>query len=119
MNTSLMTNGLGDLDLSGATTDTVGGSSTTVYTACDNLESCASNLNGFIESLTAQNDQILQNLEGTAADTLRENFPGLIGAFEDIPKSIKSVAEWARTTMENYVSVDAKTAEIIQDIMGR
>jgi len=119
MNTSLMTNGLGDLDLSGATTDTVGGTAATVYAACDNLESCASNLNGFIESLTAQKDQILQNWEGTAADTLREKFPGLIGAFEDIPKSIQSVADWARSTMENYELIDEKSAEIFQDIMGR
>lgn len=119
MNTSLVTNGLGDFNLSGAAkTETVGGSAGMVSAACDNLNSYASNLDTFIENLTAQKDAILVDWEGEAADMLRENFPGLIEAFTEIPPSIRSIADWATSTMNNYVSVDNQTAERINEIMG-
>lgn len=119
MNTSLATNGLGEFSLAGAAkTDTVGGTASLVSAACDNLNSYASGLDTFIENLTAQKDAILVGWEGEAADMLREQFPGLIGAFQDVPASIRSIADWATSTMGNYVSVDNQTAEKINEIMG-
>ena len=119
MNTSLATNGLGEFNLSGAArTDTIGGSAAMVNAACDNLNGYASGLDTFIEDLTVQKDAILVGWEGEAADMLREQFPRLIEAFTEIPPSIRSIADWARSTMNNYVSVDSTTAARISEIMG-
>lgn len=119
MNTSLATNGMPELTLSNmAVTDTVGGSSGTVAAACDNLYTCAGSLDTFIDNLTAQNDEILKDWEGDAADTLRSEFPKLIEAFTQIPSSIRSIADWASSTMNSYVSADSETASKISQIMG-
>lgn len=119
MNTALAQNGLDELNLSGAAkTDTVGGSTSMVSTACGNLNDYAANLDTFIENLTAQKDAILVGWEGEAADMLREHFPGLIDAFKEIPASIRSIADWATSTMNSYVSEDADAASKISGIMG-
>lgn len=119
MNTSLATNGMPELSLSNmAATETVGGSSGVVATACDNLYAHAGSLDAFIDNLTAQKDEILRDWEGDAADTLREQFPGLIEAFTQIPPSIRSIADWATSTMNSYVATDSETAARISQIMG-
>lgn len=119
MNTSLATNGMPDLQLNGlATTQTVGGSAATVKSACDNLNTYANNLNTFIDNLVMQQNHILNGWEGAAADTLRQCFPDLIEAFTQIPPSVRSIADWAETTMNNYVSSDEDTASKISQIIG-
>ena len=119
MDTSLATNGMPELTLSGlATTDTVGGSSATVKNACENLYTYAGNLDTFIENLLAQEEEILRDWEGNAADMLRQQFPGLIDAFRQIPPSIRSISDWASSTMNSYVSTDDATAARISEIMG-
>lgn len=119
MDTSLATQGMPELSLTGlATTDTVGGSSSAVSNACANLDTYATNLDTFIENLLAQEEEILRGWEGTAADMLRQQFPGLIDAFRQIPPSIRSISEWASSTMNSYVSVDDATAVKINEIMG-
>ena len=108
MDTSLATNGMPELTLSGlATTDTVGGSSANLKNACENLYTYAGNLDTFIENLLAQEEEILHGWEGNAADMLRQ-----------IPPSIRSISDWASSTMNSYVSTDDATAARISEIMG-
>ncbi len=119
MDTSLATQGMPELSLAGlATTDTVGGTSNIVAESCANLDTYALNLESFIEQLLAQEEEILRGWEGNAADMLRQQFPGLIDAFRQIPPSIRSISEWAGSTMNRYVSVDDETAAKINEIMG-
>lgn len=119
METSLATNGLPELSLSGlATTDTVGGSSKAVQDACERLYTCASDLDTFITELETQKEAILKGWEGKAADMLRSQFPGLIDAFTQIPPSIRTVADWATSTMSDLVNADDETAARISQIMG-
>lgn len=119
MDTSLATNGLPELNLKGmAATDTVGGSDTAVKNACANLDTCASGLDAFIEQLITKQEEILAGWEGTAADTLRSQFPGLIDAFRAVPPSVRSVSDWASTTMNSYVATDSDTASRLAGIMG-
>ncbi|MBE5885267.1 MAG: hypothetical protein E7284_02555 [Lachnospiraceae bacterium] len=119
MDTSLAINGLPELTLTGtATTGTVGGNATTVSAACENLDTYATSMDAFIEELEAQKDEILLGWEGEAADALRESFPGLIEAFREVPPSIRSISNWATTTMNAYVRRDQSTAESIRAILG-
>lgn len=119
MNTTVAQNGLGELNLTGlANTDNVGGSTSAVSTACDNLYNYAGSLDSFIDELTEQKDAILLGWEGTAADMLRDNFPKLIEAFEDIPPSIRSIADWATSRMNNLSSLDENAAASLSDILG-
>lgn len=119
MDTSLAINGLPELTLTGtAITETVGGNATTVDNACEDLNNCANTLNTFIEELEAQKDEILQGWEGEAADALRASFPGLIEAFCEVPTCIRSISNWAATTMNAYVRRDQSTAESIRTILG-
>ena len=101
-----------------ATTETVGGSSAVVTNACENLQTYASNLDAFIENLVAQQEEILRDWEGEAADALRLEFPKLIDAFRAIPPSVRSVSDWAMSTMNRYVACDRNTADKINQILG-
>lgn len=119
MQSTLSVSGMPELNLTGlATTDTVGGSASTVQSACENLYAYADNLKTFIENLETQEQQILKGWEGTAADTLEQQFPGLIEAFNQIPPAIRSLADWASSTMNSYTKLDEDTASTISQILG-
>lgn len=118
MDTSLATNGLGTLELTATHVETVGGNADAVFDACDNLTKLASNMGDFMDELTAEMNHILDGWEGEAAVTLENQFPTLITAFGEIPGCITSIANWASTTMQNYMEIDSKTASAMGEILG-
>ena len=72
MNTSLAEKGLPELVLTAKVTEgTMGVDSIKVQNACEQLDMCVANINGFIEELTTQYEAILNGWEGEAANTLR------------------------------------------------
>lgn len=119
MNTTLATQGLPEFSLSGlATTDRIGGAGAVVTAACTNLEEYSANMKQFIQELEEQKKMILYDWEGDAADTLQRDFPGVIEAFDAVPKCIKAISDWATTTMDTYQKIDQRTAEQIRNVMG-
>ena len=119
MDTSLVTNGLPEFSLAGlATTGTIGGNSAKVKAACENLQNCANGMDAFIEDLECQKESILSGWNGEAAEALRSGFPGLLDAFRSVPVSVRSISDWATTTMNSYAQRDAETAGKISAILG-
>lgn len=118
MKTKLATEGLPEFSLSGmAKTDSIGGSSATVNSACANLEEYASSMNQFIHELESQEQLILRDWEGEAAETLKSSFPRVIEAFEAVPECIRSISNWASDTMSTFEKIDQRTAEQISRVM--
>lgn len=119
MNTSLAEKGLPELVLTAKVTEgTMGVDSIKVQNACEQLDMCVANINGFIEELTTQYEAILNGWEGEAANTLREYFPEIIEAFGNVPKSVKSISDWATSTKNKYVASDMAVADSIKHILG-
>lgn len=118
MASSFATNGLGEFNLPKAEINSIGGTAATVTAVCDNLYNYASNLDGFIEDLITQKDAILIGWEGEAADEFQAKFPKLIEEFMKVPESIRSIANWATTTMELYEKRDRESAANINGLIG-
>lgn len=118
MDTSLATNGLGELVLQATAVETVGGNVDAVMAACENLTKHATNMEGFMDELKSEMNLVLSDWEGQAADRLEEMFPSLLQAFGEIPGAITSIANWASTTMQNYATIDEKTASAMGEILG-
>lgn len=118
MDTSLATEGLQPITFSGIDTETIGGTGTTVSNACANLDTYADNLDLFIEELDDQFNYILEGWEGEAANTLKNSFPLLLDAFKKVPPSVRSVSEWASSTMSGLATRDSNAAESFNQVMG-
>lgn len=119
MNTSLAERGLPEFVLAAKAVDGIMGvDSVKVQTACDQIDKCAVDMDKFIEDLTIQKEAILKDWEGEAANALRECFPKIISEFSEVPKSVKSISNWATSTKNAYVSSDMAVAAGIRQILG-
>ena len=118
MDTLLATEGLRPITFSGIETESIGGSGTTVSSACANLDTYADNLELYIEELNAQFDYILEGWEGEAANTLRDNVPLLLEAFKKVPPAVQSISGWAATTMRGLEAHDSEEATRLNQVMG-
>lgn len=119
MNTSLAINGLAEFGLSVNVVDnTIGADSAKINSACEKLDACVTSMEQFIEELTEQQNAILHDWEGEAADTLREYFPKVIEEFRAVPKSVKSISDWAATTNKSLMSSDSALADSLKKFLG-
>ena len=103
---SLAINGMDELCLSAADTESRGTDSGIVEAACTELTNQASSIVTFVGELEATKTQLLANWEGVSADGFEAKFPELISAFEQIPTCINSIADWADELSKKYIEID-------------
>lgn len=115
MNNELATNGLPQISFQGlADTEQVGGSPDMVRKACIQLNELADEMSNFCSRLDEKKEDVLVGWDGKAAGEFQKKFPELLQAFSQVEPTIRSVAEWARNTMDSYVNADERTAEWIR-----
>lgn len=109
---------LPDFQPSKSGSDADGVDPTIVSRACEELEGYAANLDSFIENLIAQKERIAQGWEGQAKVTFESQFADMLSAFNEIPKSVNSISEWASSYTSIMVSIDDATTEGLNTILG-
>lgn len=102
----LASSGLDEFSLPAADTDSRGTNPTVVENACSTLDAESASIDAFVAELESTKSQLLANWEGESATKFETNFPKLIQAFQQIPKCVGSIADWAEEVKEAYVKID-------------
>lgn len=102
----LATSGLDSFELSTADVESRGTNPQIVESASSALRSESTSIGNFVSELETTKSQLLANWKGESATKFETNFPKLIQAFEQIPKCVTSIADWAEEVKDAYVKID-------------
>lgn len=120
VDTDLATSGIGEFCLPKVDLERLGGNKTQVSGSSENLMQLARNLGGLRAELETLRSSLLDgSWTGQAADEFAVQFPRVIEAFERIEPCIRSIADWAQSTMNSYETADNATASILGEILGK
>lgn len=86
---------------------------------CDGLRRDAKELWGFIDELSALEQDLSSYWEGDDLDTLRSGFATFKSNLEELPETIESIAKWGESVMDGYNSLTEKTTNAFNEIFGR
>lgn len=119
VDTDLATNGVGAFDLPKVDVEKLGGNTAEVSGSSERLMQLARKMGEFRDELGTLRSSLMDgSWTGQAADEFSAQFPKVMSAFEEIEPCIRSIAEWAQSTMNRYAAADNATANMLERILN-
>lgn len=94
-------------------------SASVVSSQCTVLDEKANELDKLAQELQDRKDELTKGWAGGSVDALNAGFPGLMEAFAQVSKSVRSISDWANESATKKAEIDTKTAELFGKLLGK